>query len=71
MGAELTAILEHAERIQSLDLVDVEPTSHAVPLSNVLREDEVRPSLLPEVALTNAPASEEGRFRVPRIVEDE
>ena len=70
MGAELTAILEHAEKIQSLELDDIQPTAHAVPLSNVLRDDEVRPSLLAEVALRNAPASEDGRFQVPRIVED-
>ncbi len=70
MQKELTGILEHAEKIQSLDLDDVPPTSHALPLSNVLRADEVRSSLPPEEALANAPAAEDGRFRVPRIIED-
>jgi aspartyl-tRNA(Asn)/glutamyl-tRNA(Gln) amidotransferase subunit C len=70
MQKELTGILEHAEKIQSLDLEGVPPTSHALPLSNVMRADEIRPSLPPEEALANAPASEDGRFRVPRIIED-
>lgn len=70
MQKELTGILGHAEKIQSLDLDDVPPTSHALPLSNVLRADEARPSLTQEEALANAPASEDGRFRVPRIIED-
>lgn len=71
MSGELTQILEHAQRIQELSLDDIEPTSHAVPLSNVLREDEARPSLTQEDALRNAPESENGRFKVPRIVEEE
>lgn len=70
MQAELTQILGHADRIQSLDLDGVPPTSHSVPLSNVLRRDEVAPSLPPEEALANAPEAEDGRFRVPRIIED-
>ena len=71
MSAELTVILEHAEKIQELDLDGVEPTAHAVALENVLRVDEVTPSLSPEEALANAPEAEDGRFRVPRIVEDQ
>lgn len=70
METELAQILGHAERIQSLDLDDVEPTSHSIPLSNVTRPDEVRPSLTQEEALQNAPESEDGRFKVPRIIED-
>ena len=70
MSAELTVILEHAEKIQALDLDGVEPTAHAVALENVLRKDEVTPSLPPEEALRNAPEAEDGRFKVPRIVED-
>lgn len=70
MRAELTKILEHAEKIQALDLDGVEPTSHAIPLRNVMRPDEVKPSLPPEDALANAPETEDDRFRVPRIVED-
>ena len=70
MLGELAGILEHAETIQSLDLDDVPPTSHALPLKNVFRPDEARPSLAPEDALRNAPEAEDGRFKVPRIIED-
>ncbi len=70
MQKELTDILAHAEKIQNLDLGPVPPTSHALALSNVLRPDEARPSLSPEEALANAPDAQDGRFRVPRIIED-
>ena len=70
MRVELSQILEHAGRIQALDLDAVEATSHSIPLKNVMRKDEVRPSLPQEEALRNAPASEDGRFKVPRIIED-
>ena len=71
MLAELSGILEHAERIQALDLDGVEPTSHAVPIVNAMRPDMKTPSLPQEVALRNAPESEGGRFKVPRIIEDQ
>ena len=70
MLGDLAGILEHAETIQSLELDDVPPTSHSYPLKNVFRADEVRPSLDPEQALRNAPEEEDGRFKVPRIIED-
>jgi aspartyl-tRNA(Asn)/glutamyl-tRNA(Gln) amidotransferase subunit C len=70
MAAELAGILEHAEQIQALDLDDVEPTSHALALSNALRPDEVTPSLPAEEALLGAPEAEDGRFRVPRVIEE-
>jgi len=70
MQVELAAILDHAEKIQALDLDGIEPTSHAIPLRNVMRPDEVRPSLSQEDALANAPEAEDGRFRVPKIIED-
>jgi aspartyl-tRNA(Asn)/glutamyl-tRNA(Gln) amidotransferase subunit C len=70
MSLELTLILEHAEKIQSLDLDKVEPTAHAVPNRNVMRPDDVRPSLSQEEALANAPEAEDGRFKVPRIIEE-
>ena len=70
MQTELAQILGHAERIQALDLDDVEPTSHSIPLSNVMRPDEVRPSLSQEDALRNAPETKDGRIKVPRIIED-
>jgi aspartyl-tRNA(Asn)/glutamyl-tRNA(Gln) amidotransferase subunit C len=70
MQAELTDILDHVTRIQALELDGVEPTTHALPLRNVMRADEVIPSFPQAVALANAPATEDGRFKVPRIVED-
>ena len=71
MTAELGKILEHAAKIQALDLDEVEPTSHAVPIRNVMRRDETRPSLTQEQALSGAPEVEDGRFKVPSILEDE
>lgn len=68
---QLSAILEHANRVTALDTEGVEPTSHAIPLRNVLRPDEVIPPIGPEAALANAPFAEDGHFRVPRILEEE
>jgi aspartyl-tRNA(Asn)/glutamyl-tRNA(Gln) amidotransferase subunit C len=65
MTGELSGILEHVDRIGRLDLEGVEPTSHVVALENVLRADEPRPSLPPEVALEQAPEPLDGAFRVP------
>ena len=50
---------------------DIEPTTHAVPLTNVYRDDVVRPGLSHEAALAGAPAAEDGRFRVPQILGEE
>ena len=49
---------------------DVPPTSHPLPLANVFRDDVVEPSLPPEKALSTAPETEDGRFKVPRIIEE-
>lgn len=68
---QLSAVLERAERIQSLDLSDVPPTSHPVELRNVWRADEVIPPQDPEAILANAPQREGTLFRVPRILEEE
>ena len=70
MEGELGSILAYAEEIQALELDDVEPTSHSIPLRNVMRPDVVTESLPQDEALSNAPAAEDGRFRVPRIIED-
>jgi aspartyl-tRNA(Asn)/glutamyl-tRNA(Gln) amidotransferase subunit C len=67
--AELGTILEHAEDVAALELDDVEPTAHPIPLANVLRADEVRPSLPRDEVLAQAPAVEDARFRVPRILD--
>ena len=71
MTSELGKILEHAAKIQALDLDEVEPTSHAIPIRNAMRRDETRVSLTQEQALSGAPEVEDGRFKVPSILEDE
>ncbi len=65
MAGELSEVLEHVERIGELDLERAPPTSHVVPLENVLREDEPRPSLSRERALAAAPRAADGGFGVP------
>jgi aspartyl-tRNA(Asn)/glutamyl-tRNA(Gln) amidotransferase subunit C len=65
MAGELSKILEHVETMNELDLEGVEPTSHVVDLTNVLREDVPRPCLPRERALAGAPDVADGGFRVP------
>ena len=65
---DLGAILDHAAQVSALDISDVPPTSHPLPLVNVLRRDEPRPGLPRDEVLAAAPAAEDGRFRVPRIL---
>jgi len=69
MRAQLDSILSYIEKLNELDTSAVEPTSHVLPMKNVFREDEVRPSLLQEEALANAPDRQDLFFRVPRILE--
>ncbi|WP_018130808.1 Asp-tRNA(Asn)/Glu-tRNA(Gln) amidotransferase subunit GatC [Effusibacillus pohliae] len=66
---QLNKILQHAEELQKLDLQDVEPTSHVLPMENVMREDESRVWLTNEQALANAPDKDAGQFRVPAVME--
>lgn len=70
LQVQLARILEHAERVTSLDTEGVEPTSHAIPLANVFREDVAVPGLSQEEALANAPEADAGQFRVPKIIEE-
>ena len=65
---ELAGILGHVQDMEALDLSDVPPTAHPLPLENVLRVDDVRPSVDRDEVLAMAPAAEDGRFRVPRIL---
>ena len=69
LGTQLNGILGYIEKLKELDVTNVEPTAHAVPLINVFRADEVRPSISNEDALRNAPAKANGLFVVPKIVE--
>jgi aspartyl-tRNA(Asn)/glutamyl-tRNA(Gln) amidotransferase subunit C len=68
LTGELAAILDYAAEVSALDTEGVEPTAHPLPLVNVLRPDEVRPCLERDEVLAAAPAVEDGRFRVPRIL---
>jgi len=69
LAGQLSAILEYAEKLNELNTEGVEPTSHVLPLYNVMREDEARPSLPVEKALLNAPEEEDGQFKVPAVLE--
>ena len=68
-GSQLEQILSYMEQLNRLDTSGVEPTSHAIPVYNVFREDEVKPSLPQEEVLAIAPDEEDGHFKVPRIIE--
>ncbi|MEV5030410.1 Asp-tRNA(Asn)/Glu-tRNA(Gln) amidotransferase subunit GatC [Paenibacillus sp. LPE1-1-1.1] len=66
---QLNAILKYAEKLNGLDTENVEPTSHVLPITNVMRADENRPSLPIEKVLLNAPDDEDGQFKVPAVLE--
>jgi aspartyl-tRNA(Asn)/glutamyl-tRNA(Gln) amidotransferase subunit C len=68
LADQLSVILGAVARVQEVAAVDIEPTSHAVPLTNIFRPDEPRPSLTAADAMAGAPAAEDGRFRVPQIL---
>ena len=68
-GAQLGQVLSYVEKLNQLDVSQIEPTAHAIPLANVTRPDEPLPSLSNEEALRNAPAKANGLFMVPKIVE--
>ncbi len=71
LAPQLSVILESVAAVSAVAVDEIPPTSHAVPLKNVYRTDEVRPSLTPEAALSAAPAVEQQRFSVPRILDPE
>ncbi|HEY4414141.1 MAG TPA: Asp-tRNA(Asn)/Glu-tRNA(Gln) amidotransferase subunit GatC [Verrucomicrobiae bacterium] len=69
IGAQLGDVLGYIEKLSVLEVTNIEPTAHAVPLVNVTRADEIRPSLPHAEALRNAPRQAGGLFIVPKIVE--
>lgn len=71
LGGQLEVILAAVARISEVSTDDVPPTTHAVPVVNVVRADDVRPGLDRQEALAAAPAAEDDRFRVPRILDEE
>jgi aspartyl-tRNA(Asn)/glutamyl-tRNA(Gln) amidotransferase subunit C len=70
-AGQLDVILHSVARIGDVAAADIVPTSHAVPLTNVYRDDDPRPGLTQQEALSGAPDAFEGRFRVPRILDEE
>lgn len=69
LGCQLDQILSYIEKLREVDVSDVEPTAHAFPLLNVVREDQAGPSLSHAEAVQNAPSTANGLFLVPKIVE--
>ena len=70
LTTELNGILGQFERLQELNTDGIAPTSHSLPLQNVFRDDQIRPSLSREAATANAPEKRDGNFIVPQIMED-
>jgi len=68
-ASQLAKIVEYVEKLNELDTEGVEPTAHVIPLKNVTRSDELRPSLDRETVLKLAPRAEEGFVKVPKIIE--
>jgi aspartyl-tRNA(Asn)/glutamyl-tRNA(Gln) amidotransferase subunit C len=68
---QLGSVLDYAAQLAELDVDDLEPMSHPLPLANVLRDDEVLPTLDRAEVLAVAPAAEDGRFKVPRVLSEE
>ena len=71
LAGQLDVILTAVAEVADVAAADVPPTSHPLPLVNVTRPDEVGDCLTPAEALAMAPAAEDGRFRVPRILDEE
>jgi aspartyl-tRNA(Asn)/glutamyl-tRNA(Gln) amidotransferase subunit C len=69
LRGELSAILSHFDLLQELDTSAVEPTAHTLPLTNVMRDDETRPSRAPDEVLANAPLAEGDLIRVRAVFE--
>ncbi len=67
--SQLNKIIEYVEQLNSLDTKDIEPTSHVIPLNNIMRDDTISESLNIKDALKNAPDPTEKFYRVPKIIE--
>jgi aspartyl-tRNA(Asn)/glutamyl-tRNA(Gln) amidotransferase subunit C len=68
LSEELSQILQYMEKLNELDTEGVEPLSHPTELVNIMRPDEVQPSLTQEEALKNAPSKQDGFFKVPKVI---
>lgn len=69
LSQQLSGILDHFSALAALDTEGVEPTAHPLPLGNIMRADDVQPSLPREAILANAPDSDEGMFKVRAVLE--
>ncbi|MBP2649906.1 MAG: gatC [Firmicutes bacterium] len=67
---QFNAILDYVDMLSKVDTEGVEPTAHVLNLKNVMRTDEVKPSLSRDQALSNAPEQEDGYFKVPKIIDN-
>lgn len=70
-SGQLSAILAYVDQLSEVDTSDVPPTAHALPVSNVFRVDEPRPSLRPDEALANAPQRDGSFFAVPKVLDQD
>lgn len=66
---QLDKFLTYVDNLKEIDTTDIEPTTYALKMQNVFRQDVVKPSLPREAALSNAPLQEDGYFKVPRVLE--
>lgn len=71
LAGQLDQILGAVAQVAEVAADDIPPTSHALPVTNVFRDDVAQPCLTQEAALAGAPAAEDGRFRVPQILGEE
>ncbi|KOY18385.1 MULTISPECIES: Asp-tRNA(Asn)/Glu-tRNA(Gln) amidotransferase subunit GatC [Paenibacillus] len=69
LTGQLNAILKYAEKLNELDTENIEPTTHVLHVSNVMRDDETKESLSIEQVMRNAPEEEDGQFKVPAVME--
>ena len=69
IAATMNNILSYFDKLSELDTTEVEPLTHILPVENVMREDEIKPSLDQETALANAPKHARGHFVIPRVIE--
>lgn len=67
---QLSSIISYIDQLKEVDTSSIEPTTHAMPLHNVFREDRAKPALKAEDVLKNAPEKENNLFKVPRIIEE-
>ena len=68
--SQLDKFLTYVDNLKSVDTSNIKPTTYALPMQNVFRDDVVKPSLSRTLALSNAPLNEDGYFKVPRVLEE-